>query len=158
MLVGAARGLLSPATAAHRLDFIGRARSATELGFSHGDLPAANPWAVRLVRALARAPHQPASATPPPALAVIELRPEYVFAATATVVLGRAPECEVVVADPSVSRQHAVLRRCGTDVLVKDLGSANGTWLNSRRVRRAVLKPGDHLLVGNLRVVIDVDR
>jgi diguanylate cyclase (GGDEF)-like protein len=75
----------------------------------------------------------------------------------AKVVLGRGEESDVLVLDPSVSRRHAqVLCRAkgrrtdrpGIRVLLEDLGSTNGTLVNSKRVTRAELRPGDKILIG----------
>src|ERR1700758_1761920 len=50
-------------------------------------------------------------------------------------VLGRLPECAIVLNDSNVSRRHAEIRRRGSDVLVVDLGSTNGTRVNGVRVK-----------------------
>ena len=63
-----------------------------------------------------------------------------------SVVLGR--QAEVTVPDHEVSRQHARIRPEGRALVVEDLGSANGTWLNGRRVEHAVLRNGDVLTLG----------
>jgi DNA-binding NtrC family response regulator len=52
-------------------------------------------------------------------------------------VLGRAAECDVVIADDSVSRKHAILR-IGQRMVIRDLGSSNGTRVDDRR-----LQPGE---------------
>jgi Protein of unknown function (DUF3662)/FHA domain len=67
---------------------------------------------------------------------------------TQSLVLGRLPECAVVVDDPNVSRRHAEIRRRGSDVVVVDLGSTNGTRVNGIRVKEQLLKDGDEIEVG----------
>jgi hypothetical protein len=69
--------------------------------------------------------------------------------------VGRDVRCDVVVTDPTVSRQHARLlfRDCGW--VIQDLHSTNGTAVNGIRVGRSQLYPGDHLLLG--RRAVDVD-
>jgi diguanylate cyclase (GGDEF)-like protein len=63
--------------------------------------------------------------------------------------LGRMPGCTIVVDDPSVSRRHACLvREPGTTFRVEDLDSANGTFVNGQRVRRASLASGDRIRLG----------
>jgi two-component system, NtrC family, response regulator AtoC len=57
-------------------------------------------------------------------------------------VVGRAPECDVVVDDPSVSRRHAVLE-IGEALSIEDLDSANGTWLHAE-ARGAPASAGAH--------------
>ena len=72
-------------------------------------------------------------------------------------IIGRGEESDIPIQDPSVSRQHLLLScrrvvdRNGRQefrVLLKDLGSTNGTLVNSRRVQRAVLRSGDMISLG----------
>jgi hypothetical protein len=65
------------------------------------------------------------------------------------VVLGRLPECDIVLADPNVSRRHAEVRRFGEDVVVSDLGSTNGTRVNGVPVREQRLENGDEISLGS---------
>jgi hypothetical protein len=69
-----------------------------------------------------------------------------------SVVLGRLPECAVVLNDPNVSRRHAEIRRRGSDVVVVDLGSTNGTRVNGVRVKEQLLNDGDEIEVGTSTV------
>ncbi len=72
-------------------------------------------------------------------------------------VLGRSRDCDVVLADPDVSRRHAELRPQGASWTIADLGSTNGVTVNGRRVERPVaLSSGDRLGLGNLDVVFEV--
>ncbi len=69
--------------------------------------------------------------------------------------IGRHPACDVVVADPSVSRRHAQLTfRDGAWVL-QDLASTNGTAVNGERVGRAALQRGDLVELGSQAIRID---
>ena len=63
-------------------------------------------------------------------------------------VVGRSRDCDVVIEDPNVSRQHAELRRDGESWTVADLGSTNGIKINGRRVEQAQLSPGDRVTFG----------
>ena len=65
-----------------------------------------------------------------------------------TVDIGRLPECGIVLNDPNVSRRHAEVRRRGSDVVVVDLGSTNGTRVNGGQIRERVLQDGDEVGVG----------
>ena len=66
--------------------------------------------------------------------------------------LGRAPECLVRTDDPCVSRRNCqILQREGQWV-VEDLGSANGTYVNERRVLIALVRHGDVIRCGSLQV------
>jgi pSer/pThr/pTyr-binding forkhead associated (FHA) protein len=49
-------------------------------------------------------------------------------------VIGRGPECDLMLADADASREHAHVVRRGTSVLVRDLDAKNGTWLGETRV------------------------
>jgi hypothetical protein len=61
----------------------------------------------------------------------------------------------VVVEDPSVSRTHLLLEQLGGTWFVEDLGSRNGTYLNGQRITgRRVVRPGDELRLGVVRVVL----
>jgi len=71
--------------------------------------------------------------------------------------LGRSPECPVVLASERVSREHAVVRRIHSGLEIEDLASRNGTWVNGARIRYpTVLEPGDEIELGEdlLEVVI----
>jgi ABC transport system ATP-binding/permease protein len=69
-------------------------------------------------------------------------------------VLGRDPAAEIHLDSPIVSRLHARLSRHGEAVTVEDLDSANGTYLNGRRVARSEVAPGDLLVVGPFQLVV----
>ncbi len=63
-------------------------------------------------------------------------------------VVGRAAGCDIVLLDPTVSRRHAELG-CGKDeVAVRDLGSANGVFVNGEKVEEAVVRAGDEVAFG----------
>ncbi len=64
------------------------------------------------------------------------------------VTVGRAPDCDLVLNDPTVSKHHLELRRQGNDVLLVDLGSTNGTRVNDVGIRERVLADGDEIRLG----------
>lgn len=67
--------------------------------------------------------------------------------------IGRARSNAVQISASSVSREHAELVRRGERLLLRDLRSTNGTWLNGVRIRRAVpVCPGDQIQVGRVRL------
>jgi predicted component of type VI protein secretion system len=72
-------------------------------------------------------------------------------------VIGRKPECSIRVPVPSVSREHCEVVLEGEKVIVRDLGSSNGTYVNRERVREAQLNPGDLLAVGPAVFVTVID-
>jgi DNA-binding response OmpR family regulator len=68
-----------------------------------------------------------------------------------TIRLGRAVENDIVISSKRVSREHAVVRRDGRRVLLEDLNSANGTFLNDERVLAPVeLQDGDQIAIGDV--------
>jgi hypothetical protein len=62
--------------------------------------------------------------------------------------IGSAPDNEIVLRVPGISRRHALVRRCPGGVEVLDLGSKNGLFVEGRRVKRALLTPGLRLQIG----------
>ena len=72
------------------------------------------------------------------------------------ILIGRNPDCTLVVNENSVSRQHAELVKEDGKVLLKDLGSANGTFLNEQKVVESVeVKRGDRVRVGTRLILIE---
>lgn len=72
-----------------------------------------------------------------------------------THVIGRQKSCRIRVPLPSVSRRHAELVVSDEgDVIVRDLGSSNGTFRNGSRVEESPLEPGDELRIGPLDLIL----
>jgi two-component system response regulator AtoC len=74
------------------------------------------------------------------------------------VVVGREAPSEIVVDDPSVSRQHARFTLLEASVWVEDLDSRNGTFHRGKRVSRERLDAGDEVIVGKARIVVAATR
>ena len=72
--------------------------------------------------------------------------------AGSVVVLGRDPGCDVVLNDDKCSRRHAVVEDTAEGLVVRDSGSANGVYVNERRVDRSFLQPGDTIRLGDVRL------
>src|SRR5438105_8762972 len=74
--------------------------------------------------------------------------------ATGRVSLGRAATNDLSYPEDSgLSRQHLVIERVGSDLVLRDLGSKNGTELNSQKVTgNNVLRPGDKVKAGRLTI------
>ncbi|HUO85340.1 MAG TPA: FHA domain-containing serine/threonine-protein kinase [Thermoanaerobaculia bacterium] len=64
------------------------------------------------------------------------------------VMIGRDRSCGIVLSHPAVSRRHARITHSGTTVVLEDLKSANGTYVNNARIDTANLKPGDVVRFG----------
>jgi len=66
-------------------------------------------------------------------------------------VLGRSPECDVVLDVAAISRRHIILSEESDEFFVQDLGSRNGTYINNQRVvERAPIRHGDQMLICDL--------
>lgn len=65
-----------------------------------------------------------------------------------SVVVGRDPSCDLVLNDAKCSRRHAVLEMGPSGLSIRDNGSANGVFVNGKKVERASVIPGDILRVG----------
>src|SRR5579862_6063377 len=64
-------------------------------------------------------------------------------------VVGRKEDCDLRLDHKSVSKLHCVIVKTDGLLLVRDLGSTNGTRVNGQRVRRAALLPNDKLTIAN---------
>ena len=71
---------------------------------------------------------------------------------------GRDSSSRVRLTDTEVSRRHAEFRRTPEGYRVRDVGSANGTFVNGQSVRDALLRPGDHVQIGQSVLVYTADR
>jgi hypothetical protein len=72
--------------------------------------------------------------------------------AEAIISIGRHPDCNLVLADPNVSRNHAEIRPQGDRWALVDLGSTNGSRVNGVRVSTQVLEDGDEITFGNTKM------
>ncbi|MEO7433099.1 MAG: FHA domain-containing protein [Dokdonella sp.] len=76
------------------------------------------------------------------------------FAVTDNAVIGRQPDCDIPVPAEEVSRNHARLKVTPDGVRVEDMGSANGTYINGKRVESGLLKPGEELRLDTVRFLL----
>ncbi len=65
-------------------------------------------------------------------------------------VIGRSKEATLTVAHPMVSRRHAELFETDGLLMIRDLRSLNGTWIDGQRIRQAPLLPDAEFTVGPL--------
>ncbi len=66
-------------------------------------------------------------------------------------VVGRKDECDLSLDHKSVSKLHCVIVKTDGLLLVRDLGSTNGTRVNGQRIRRAALLPNDQLHIASVK-------
>ena len=69
--------------------------------------------------------------------------------------VGRVEDNTFQIADASVSSHHAEILLRGSDIVIKDLNSTNGTFLNNEKISEVVLKPGQTLRFGQVELKID---
>ena len=69
--------------------------------------------------------------------------------------VGRVEANTFQIADASVSSHHAEILLRGADIVIKDLNSTNGTFINGEKVSEVVLKPGQTLRFGQVELKID---
>jgi hypothetical protein len=72
--------------------------------------------------------------------------------------VGRGSECELPLADPDVSREHVRIARRGSSVVVRDLGTKNGTWIGDTRASAAgdiVWKPVHMMKIGRTVLALE---
>jgi signal transduction histidine kinase/pSer/pThr/pTyr-binding forkhead associated (FHA) protein len=70
-----------------------------------------------------------------------------------SVTVGRDASNTIRLHDTEVSRRHCEFRQSGADVVLVDKGSANGSFVNNTKVSEVVLRPGDHILIGQTVLV-----
>lgn len=72
--------------------------------------------------------------------------------------MGRSTDCHFRLPESAVSRHHAELKLTPDGLVIKDLGSSNGTWVNRHRLSGAVeLAAGDLVAIGSTVMVVRVD-
>ena len=158
-----AEGRLSQDSFVHRMDAALRARQRDELAALLADLPvprrmtsaisgvlrgAVARWQASAHRAAGRWQDaaRPAAGRP---LLLFPAGREHWFT------IGRDDGCDLVLADATVSRCHARLERDGSNWVLQDLGSMNGTRLNGWLVRGAVpVRAGDQVSFGEASFVL----
>ncbi len=67
-------------------------------------------------------------------------------------VVGRDPGCDIVLNDSKCSRRHAVVEYGPQGLVIRDMGSANGIYVNGKKVEQAPLGPGDTVRVGEVKL------
>src|SRR5271156_377789 len=73
---------------------------------------------------------------------------EYPLGLQPEIVVGRSSDLDMVLVEDMVSRRHARIACTETQIIIEDLGSTNGTFVNGEKITRATLKEGDRVLIG----------
>ncbi len=86
-----------------------------------------------------------------------ELRDVYVGPDRPEIVIGRVKSCDLVTTNRTVSRIHASIRYQDGHCVLRDQGSANGTYFRKQPVSEVVLEPGEPVYLGSFAVTLIVD-
>jgi len=94
-------------------------------------------------------PGNPASVPPGKRTLALLLDGQEVVLTEGDLILGRSPSCDIFIDDMLASRVHAKITVLEGTVILRDLGSANGVWVNSGRIDMPTpLRDGDRVLIG----------
>jgi len=74
------------------------------------------------------------------------------------VTVGRDSEAELRLNDPWVSHYHCIIDQISGTLVVRDLGSKNGTYVNGAHVTESHVMPGDRLMIGNTTFLAQYER
>ncbi|SDD87357.1 FHA domain-containing protein [Aquimonas voraii] len=136
-----------------------------------GDLVGFGPVQARLVaveRVLPSASGRPAQVDDAGATRVRAALPKYLlrgvsgaafgktYAVVSTQVIGRHHECDISIPSEEISRRHAQVKPTADGLLVEDLGSSNGTFINGQQIQNGLLKNGDELRLDAIRFMLVV--
>ena len=69
--------------------------------------------------------------------------------------IGRVEDNTFQIAEPSVSSHHCEVLLRGNEVVIKDLNSTNGTFINDEKITESVLKPGQKLRLGQIELQLE---
>lgn len=72
-------------------------------------------------------------------------------------VLGRKDNCALRVPLEQISREHCEFEVTDDSVVLRDLNSSNGTYVNNKRIAEEQLKPGDQVVVGPVVFIVQID-
>ena len=71
--------------------------------------------------------------------------------------IGRLEDNTFQIAEPSVSSHHCEILLRGNEIVVRDLNSTNGTFINGEKVSEKALKPGEVLRLGQIELRLETD-
>src|SRR5437763_4092079 len=71
--------------------------------------------------------------------------------------IGRHPECDIRIDLPKVSRRHCCVALAYDRVMIRDLGSLNGLYVNGLRVEEAQLHGGDEIAIGPILYRVEAE-
>lgn len=72
-------------------------------------------------------------------------------------IIGRKEDCDLRIPLAEISRKHAMIILEEKAVSIRDMGSANGTYVNNERVNEQELEAGDHIVIGPVVFTVKID-
>lgn len=67
--------------------------------------------------------------------------------------IGRAEDSDIIINDPFISSKHALITKKGSSLVIQDLHSTNGSFLNGKKIKRPMkLKEDDEILLGTKKL------
>jgi len=72
-------------------------------------------------------------------------------------IVGRKADCDLRIPLAEVSRKHCHFVLHPDRVVLQDLGSSNGTYVNNKRIAELQLQPGDHVVIGPVVFTVQID-
>jgi ABC-type multidrug transport system ATPase subunit len=74
---------------------------------------------------------------------------------TGQVLIGRDPSCDVVIAAPQISWQHARVTVDGDRWIIEDLNSSNGVFVNGSQIKKGTIQSNDQVFLGSIQINLD---
>jgi len=71
--------------------------------------------------------------------------------------IGRLEDNTFSITDPSVSSHHCEVLLRGAEIVVRDLNSTNGTYINGEKITEAAMKPGQILRLGQIELRLETE-
>jgi pSer/pThr/pTyr-binding forkhead associated (FHA) protein len=71
--------------------------------------------------------------------------------------IGRVEDNTFHIADPSISSHHCEVQLRGSDIVIRDLNSTNGTFINGNKIEESILKAGQILRLGQVELKLEVE-
>ncbi len=79
-----------------------------------------------------------------------------VYEVAQAAILGRLDTSDIPVKDGKASREHAKIYKQGEQFAIVDLNSSNGTFVNGEKITKRILKSGDEIAIGTVRLVFEL--
>jgi K+-sensing histidine kinase KdpD len=72
-------------------------------------------------------------------------------------VIGRSKEADLVFPDLTISHRHALISEIDNQIWIEDLKSSNGVFVNDKKIKKALLDPGDSVQLGQIKLLVSLE-